>query len=82
MKKIIRLISFLSLLHISGSLRAQSIDIATAKKLVEKGAQGDIILGKEYRQKQLSTTPQQLQNADLILEKKLSPIKKEKMKNK
>jgi len=78
MKKVIRLISFLSLLQISGSLRAQSIDITTAKKLAEKGTKGDIILGKEYRQKQLSAAPQQLQNADLILEKKLSPIKKEK----
>lgn len=68
MKKI-SLLSLLSFLMISGILSAQSNDTSSAKILIEKGTKVDIILGKEYRQKQLNASPLILQSSDFLLKK-------------
>jgi hypothetical protein len=75
--KRIKLISFLYLLLISGAVLAQSDEPLTAKTITEKGTKGDIILGKEYMQKQLSAAPQVLQ-ADSTLKKEAAPTTKKK----
>ena len=43
---------------------AQKQDSIPARSLAEKGAQGDIILGKENKKSQLSAAPQILQVGD------------------
>jgi hypothetical protein len=61
---------FLFVLLISCNLMAQKQDSVPARSLAEKGAQGDIILGKENKKSQLLESPQILQVGD-------SPGKKE-----
>jgi len=82
MKKI-RFVTFLSFFLICGTLLSQSTDTISAKKAVEKGTKGDIILGKENKQKQLSANPQMLQPQDSIQKKETAvQSKKKKCKNK
>jgi hypothetical protein len=78
MKKIRLVCMFIPFL-IGGVLMAQSNDTIPAKKVTEKGEKGDIILGKEYRKKQLGKTPQSIQSADSAL-KKETVIQSEKKK--
>ncbi len=58
---------------------AQKQDLIPARSLVEKGAQGDIILGKESKKSQLSFTPQILEAADSSSKKE---VHSKKTKNK
>ncbi len=44
----------------------QSKDSLPAKPLIEKGATGDLIIGKENKKKQLSKSPQFLQQTDSL----------------
>jgi hypothetical protein len=70
MKKI-KLIFSLTLFLNAGLLMAQSRDtIPTAKQIIEKGTEGDIILGKENRKKQLKASAQFMQATDSIQQKK------------
>jgi hypothetical protein len=62
MKKNSFIFSFVLL--ISCDMMAQKQDSIPARSLVEKGAQGDIILGIENKKGQLSATPQTLQVED------------------
>jgi hypothetical protein len=61
---------------------AQSNDTLSAKRITEKGAKGDIILGNEYKQKQLSAPPQLLQTADSIINKEPVNTKKKNYRHK
>jgi hypothetical protein len=79
MKKL-NLINLLSIFLISGTLLAQSADTVSAKMIGEKGTKGDIILGNEYKQKQLSANPQVLQTAYSI-QKKETAVQSKKKKN-
>ena len=58
---------------------AQKQDLIPARPLVEKGEQGDIILGKEREKSQLSFTPQILEAADSSSKKE---VHSKKTKNK
>jgi len=62
-------ISFACLLTsvlIGNSLSAQVEDTTfTAKQIIEKGTTGDLILGKEYKKRQLNIYPELLQTATL-----------------
>jgi hypothetical protein len=49
------------ILIINGKIMAQAKDSVPAKKLAEKGAQGDVILGKQNKKSQLNAEPQMLQ---------------------
>lgn len=60
---------------------AQRQDSIPARSLAEKGAQGDIILGKENKKGQLSAAPQALQAGDSSYKKK-SPEKGKKQTKK
>ena len=60
-------------------MMAQKQDSIPARLLAEKGAQGDIILGKENKKGQLSATPQILQVEDSSRKKEV-PSKKAKNK--
>jgi len=62
MKKNSFIFSFVLL--ISCDMMAQKQDFIPARSLVEKGALGDIILGKKRKKSQLSFTPQILEAAD------------------
>jgi hypothetical protein len=69
MKKI-SFVCLLSFVLTGGSLSAQTGDnILPAKQVIEKAATGDIILGKEYKQKQLYINPALIQSASLNLKK-------------
>ena len=56
-------------------------DSITIRSLIEKGAGGDILLGKETQRTQLLGTPQRLQMPDSAREKKIQ-LKKKKAKHK
>jgi hypothetical protein len=62
MKKNSFIFSFVLL--ISCDMMAQKQDLVPARSLAEKGAQGDIILGRERKKNQLSFKPQILEAAD------------------
>ena len=55
---------------------AQKQDSIPARSLVENGAQGDIILGKESKKSQLSAAPQILQAADSSSKKEVHSKRK------
>ena len=59
---------------------AQARDSMPAKKVVEQGAKGDIILGKQNKQNQLTAAPHQLQQKDSL--HKEAPVKPKKKKSK
>ena len=61
---------------------AQAKDSAPAKKVVEKGAQGDIILGKQNKKDQLNASPQQLQQKDSLHREVSNQSQKKKSKSK
>ena len=69
MRKNIFIFSFVLLT--SYDAMAQKQDPIPVRSLVEKGAQGDIILGKEHKKDQLSTRPQILPAGDSSRKKKL-----------
>ena len=79
MKKNIFIFSFILL--VSCNIMAQKQDSVPARSLAEKGAQGDIILGKENKKSQLSAAPQLLQVGDSSGKKEIH-TKKAKNKNK
>lgn len=59
---------------------AQKEDSIPAKPLIEKGAQGDILIGKENQKSQLSAAPQML-NTNAACKKDVG-AKKKKAKHK
>ena len=61
---------------------AQAKDSAPAKKVVEKGAQGDITLGKQNKKNQLNASPQQLQQKDSLHKEVSTQPKTKKSKSK
>jgi hypothetical protein len=78
MKNNIFIFSFVLLISSTGMGQKDSIPI---RSLVEKGAAGDILLGKETRKAQLLGTPQRLQMPDSAQEKDIH-LKKKKAKHK
>lgn len=61
----------------NGSLHAQSKDSITAKKIIDKGSKGDIILGAKNKKDQLKNTPVLIHHSDSICSSdKLRPSKK------
>jgi hypothetical protein len=70
--------SFVLLIRFNGMAQKDSIP---TKSLVEKGAAGDILLGRETKKAQLLVTPQRLQMPDSAREKEIH-LKKKKAKNK
>ena len=59
------------------SLEAQSSDTLSAKRIVEKGSKGDIILGEKNKKDQLKKTPLSLHQKDSVCGKDvLRPSKK------
>lgn len=81
MKKISAVFLFTVLL-MSGRSLAQSKDSVPAKKVIEQGTKGDIILGNENKKKQLSASPQLLQQRDSASKAGYTHPKKKKCKNK
>jgi hypothetical protein len=67
---------------ITTKIMAQAKDSAPAKKVVEKGAQGDIILGRKNKKNQLNASPQQLQQKDSVQREASTQSKKKKSKSK
>jgi len=63
-------------------IMAQAQGSAPAKRVVEKGAQGDIILGKQNKKNQLNASPQQRQQKDSLHPEVSNPSKKKKSKSK
>ena len=51
------------------SLHAQSKDTLTAQKIIDKGSQGDILLGVKNKKDQLKNTPVFLRQEDSICRK-------------
>jgi len=78
MKNNIFIFSFVLLISFNGMAQKDSIPI---RSLVEKGAGGDILLGKETQRAQLIGTPQRLQMPDSARENEIH-LKKKKAKNK
>jgi len=79
MKKNIFIFSFILL--VSCNIMAQKQDSVPARSLAEKGAQGDIILGKENKKSQLLNPPQLLRS-EILQVKKKSIQKKQRTKTK
>lgn len=48
------------------SLDAQSIDTLSAKRVIEKGSKGDIIIGEKNKKDQLKDTPVLLHQTDSV----------------
>jgi len=61
---------------------AQAKDSIPTKNVIEQGAKGDIILGKQNKQNQLTAAPQQLQQKDSLHKEASTHPKKKKSKNK
>lgn len=76
MKKISAIFVFVFLL-VSGPILAQSKDSVPAKKVIEQGTKGDIIVGKENKKKQLKASPERLQTDSL---RKAAPTHSKKKK--
>jgi len=59
------------------SLDAQSIDTLSAKRVIEKGTKGDIIIGEKNKKDQLKDTPVLLHQTDSVCRQDvLRPSKK------
>jgi hypothetical protein len=70
------------ILAINGKIMAQAKDSLPAKKVAEKGAQGDIILGKQNKKNDLKGEPQMLQKDSVNKPGSIQPKKKKtKIKN-
>ena len=69
---------FSFVLLISCDCVAQRQDSVPVRPLVEKGGQGDILLGKETKKAQLSAGPQILSAADSTQKKEIRSKKKKK----
>lgn len=54
---------------INCSLQAQSKDTITAQKIIDKGSQGDILLGIKNKKDQLNNTPVFVRQGDSICRK-------------
>ena len=66
----IKFISFpIFLFLFNCSLDAQSIDTLSAKRVIEKGSKGDIILGEKNKKDQLKDTPVLLHQTDSVYRK-------------
>lgn len=61
---------------------AQSKDSVPARKVVENGTTGDLIVGKESRKSQLNASPQLLKKNDSLNKEASTPSKKKKIKPK
>jgi hypothetical protein len=81
MKKASAIFIFTVLL-MSGRAEAQSKDSVPAKKIIEQGAKGDIITGKEVKKKQLNAPPKMLKQQDSAHKKTYMGPKKKKLKSK
>jgi len=57
---------------VNTKIMAQGKDSMPAKKVAEKGAKGDLILGKQNKKKQLNASPQ-------LLNKKIHSIRKNRL---
>ena len=57
------------LLMMNCSLHAQSKDTTTAQKMINKGSEGDIILGEKNKKDQLNNAPVLLYSKDSICRK-------------
>ena len=64
------------LLIVNCSLFAQSKDTITAKKIVDSGSKGDIILGEKNKKDQLNDTPVLLYSNDSACKKDVRSSKK------
>ena len=80
MKKVSVILIFLFM--ISGTIMAQNKDSIVSKKIVEKGAKGDIILGKQNKKKQLTAAPTVLKKQHSLHQPNYIPPKKRKAKTK
>ena len=67
---------------INTKIIAQAKDSVPARKVAEKGAQGDIIIGKQNKKNQLSASPELLQQKDSLHNEASTQPKKKKSKNK
>jgi hypothetical protein len=63
-------------------IMAQARDSVQTKKIIEQGAHGDIILGKQNQKKQLNASPEFLQQRDSVYDAKSTQPKKKKSKSK
>ena len=63
-------------------MMAQSKDSVPARKAVESGTNGDLIIGNENKKSQLGASPQQLQQKDSVNKEHSTQLKKKKTKNK
>lgn len=79
MKKHTLIFSFV--LMISNIVIAQQRDSIPARSIAEKGAQGDLILGKKIKKDQLLSTPPALQSGDSLY-KTETPSKRKKNRHK
>ena len=72
------------LLIMNYSLHAQSKDTTTAQKIIDKGSEGDIILGEKNKKDQLNNAPVLLYSKDSICRKGItrSPKKLRRNQNK
>jgi len=64
----------------TGRIMAQSKDSVPARKVVENGTKGDLIVGKENKKSQLNAPTQSLQQKDSL--KPSTQPKKKKIKDK
>jgi len=66
----IKFISFSIFLFLFNySVDAQSIDTLSAKRVIEKGSKGDIIIGEKNKKDQLKDTPVLLHQTDSVCRK-------------
>ncbi|HET9826502.1 MAG TPA: hypothetical protein VFP87_14280 [Chitinophagaceae bacterium] len=81
MKKI-SILFMLTALLATGRALAQSKDTVPAKKIIEQGTKGDIIVGNENKKKQLTAAPQVLRQRDSTQKAPSAKSKKKKCRNK
>jgi hypothetical protein len=81
MKKI-RVILILVIFLTTERIMAQSKDSVPARKLVESGTKGDLIIGDEKRKSQLTGSPQFLRQKDSSNKQTSTVPKKKKSKSK
>jgi hypothetical protein len=66
----------------SAKIIAQAKDSVPVKKVAEKGAQGDIILGKQDKKTKLNNPPQKLEHQDSLQKEASTQPKRKKSKTK
>ena len=81
MKKTGIIFIFFTLLTLE-RIMAQTKDSVPAKKVVENGTKGDLIIGKENKKSQLMAPPQPLKQKDTLHKQSSTRPQKKKAKNK